>query len=469
MLRETVIENGRVRGLPGTDARITVYKGIPYAAAPVGENRWRAPLPPENWDGVRNCFEYAPIAMQAIPGRDPQAFYSKEWHVDPQVAMGEDCLAVNVWTNAKTGKEKMPVFVWIHGGGLAEGFAHEMEFDGERIASRGVVLVSLNYRLNVFGFLAHPDLTAESPDAPTNFGFLDQLAAMRWVKKNIAAFGGDPDNVTIGGQSSGGISVYKHMCSPQSRGLFQKAIIQSSAGGCFKTSFPKTFFAEDLTMKQAEEQGKRFLQALGVSTIAQARELDAEFIRDKYLEQVGKIWPQAIDGQFVSRQNEEYLLDAQLADVPLMIGYTGDEMDLEVEGYGTINGNELSTRIIASELVNQGRKVYCWNFDPTIPGDDAGAFHSSDLWFMFETLMRCWRPFDGHHYDLARRMCNYWCNFVKKGDPNGLDADGTEMPRWEPYGTEQKIQLLFDEISTQTGCSEQMQKLVELNINACKK
>ncbi len=188
MLRETVIETGKVRGTPGIDARITVYKGIPYAAPAGGENRWRAPQPAEKWDGVRECFEFAPIAMQATPGKDPDAFYSKEWHVDPEVPMGEDCLAVNVWTNARTGKEKMPVYVWIHGGGLAEGFSQEMEFDGERIASRGVVLVSLNYRLNVFGFLAHPDLTAEAPDAPTNFGFLDQLAALKWVKKDFGTF-----------------------------------------------------------------------------------------------------------------------------------------------------------------------------------------------------------------------------------------------------------------------------------------
>lgn len=467
MLRETVTENGRVRGLPGTDARITVFKGIRYAAAPVGKNRWRAPQPVENWQGVRDCFEFAPIAMQATPGMDPNAFYAKEWHVDPEVPMDEDCLGLNIWTNAKTGDERMPVFFWIHGGGLAEGYGHEMEFDGERFAARGIVLVSINYRLNVFGFLAHPELTAEAPQAPTNFGFLDQRAALEWVRRNIAAFGGDPDNITIGGQSSGGISVYKHMCAPGSRGLFQRAVIQSSAGGCVKTIEPKTFFTEDLTMAAAEELGQQFFDRLGVKTLAEARALDAGLIRKKYLEGP-KFWPQAIDGRFVSRQNEDYLFGGGLADVPLMIGYTGDEMDLEIKDRGVINGNELSNRIIAAELTRQGRSVYCWDFDPTIPGDNAGAFHSSDLWFTFETLMRCWRPFDGHHFDLARRMCSYWSNFVKSGDPNGRDADGSELPQWKAYGAAQSVQLFFDEITPQSGCSPLMQELIDLNTKAYK-
>ena len=314
MLRETVIESGKVRGTAGIDARITVYKGIPYAASTAGENRWRAPQPVEKWEGVRECYEFAPIAMQTTPGKDPNAFYSKEWHVEPEIAMGEDCLAVNVWTPARSADEKLPVYFWIHGGGLAEGYGHEMEFDGERIASRGVVMVSFTYRLNVFGFMAHPELTAEDPDAPTNFGFLDQLAALKWVRRNIAAFGGDPDRITIGGQSSGGVSVYKFLCSPLTRGLFRGAIIQSSAGGSCVSRVPRSFFTPDLTMAQAEELGVAFLEKLGVSSIAEARKLDGRYILDKYLEG-SKIWPQPIDNRFVEMYNEAHELSLTVSRV----------------------------------------------------------------------------------------------------------------------------------------------------------
>ena len=169
MLRETITENGAVKGLPGTDARITVYRGIPYAAPPVGKNRWRAPQPAENWAGVRECFEFGPINMQRTPGENPDAFYSREWHVDPNVPMSEDSLYLNIWTPAKSTDEKLPVMIWIFGGGFQEGYSYEMEFDGERIASRGVILVSIGYRLNAFGFLSHPDLTREDPEHPTNF------------------------------------------------------------------------------------------------------------------------------------------------------------------------------------------------------------------------------------------------------------------------------------------------------------
>ena len=485
MLRITKTESGMVQGYPGTDARITVYKGIPFAADTSGENRWRPPQPVKPWEGVRKCYAFAPITMQKTPGQDPDAFYSKEWHVDPEVPMGEDSLALNIWTPAKTGDEKLPVMVWIFGGGLQEGYAYEMEFDGERIASRGVILVSVAYRLNVFGFLSHPDLTAENPDAPANFGFLDQKAGIEWVKRNIANFGGDPENITIFGQSAGGVSVFAQLCSPQTEGLFQRAIIQSSAGGSILPVYPKTRFNDAIPLKEAEERGVRFLkEQLGVDTIAEARKLDAKFIRDKCVESKG--WfPQTIDGKFMPESIFRAVFGDKMHRVPLMIGYTEDEMpigpaggteaDLESwakENFGPyaqeyaeaccrkaekegkplakcsfVNVNENSTRIVGDVLSAQGRKVYAYAFDPEIPGDNAGSFHSSDLWFCFETLMKCWRPFDGHHYDLARRMCNYWTNFAKNGDPNGEDADGTPMPEWTAYTAESpRVMDLYDEI-----------------------
>ena len=168
MLRKVEVENGPVQGLPAADPRITSFKGIPFAAAPVGKNRWRAPQPAEDWEGVLEAFQFAPIGMQARPGVDRDNIYSREWHVDPDIPMSEDCLYLNVWTPAVSADERLPVFVWFFGGGLQVGYTSEMEFDGERIARRGVVVVTVNYRLNVFGFFCHPEITAENPEAPAN-------------------------------------------------------------------------------------------------------------------------------------------------------------------------------------------------------------------------------------------------------------------------------------------------------------
>ena len=233
MLRRVTVENGMIEGLPAADPRITSFKGIPFAAPPVGENRWRAPQPAKAWDGVLYAYKFAPISMQHIPGEDPEIIYTREWNVDTSIQMDEDSLHLNIWT--------LPVFVWYFGGGLQEGNTAEMEFDGERIARRGIVVVTINYRLNVFGFLCHPEITEENPEAPANFGHLDQQFGTRWVKRNIAAFGGDPDNITIGGQSAGGGSVMVQVTSPQNEGLFQKAIVDSGLMIClYGNRLPKT-------------------------------------------------------------------------------------------------------------------------------------------------------------------------------------------------------------------------------------
>ena len=500
MLRQTVTENGAVRGFPGTDARITVYKGIPFAAPPVGENRWKAPQPAENWEGVRECYEFGPITMQAVPGINPDAFYAKEWHVDPEVPMSEDGLYLNVWTPAKRTDEKLPVMVWFFGGGFREGYAWEMEFDGERIAHRGVILVSVAYRVNVFGFLAHPELTAEAPDAPCNFGMLDQLAGLKWVERNIANFGGDPGNITIFGQSAGGGSVWNHLASPLSRGHFQKAIVES-AGGC-AIKYPESRRMA-LDMKDAEERGAKFLEEwLGVKTIAEARKLDAKFIEEQCLAS-GIMFTPYVDGKFLVAPHDDCVKNNMLAPVPLMTGNTTDEFivmppsddeadvkawveknfgdkaeeylaickeEAETKGISlqkacSVGGFEYGARVALGYLAEQGRDLHYYVFGPTIPGDNAGAFHSSDLWFEFETLMKSWRPFDGHHFDLARKMCNYWTNFAKTGDPNGLDADGTPMPTWEPYTTESRFPIFFgDEISMKSEAPSKKEAfLLEIN------
>jgi len=478
MLRETRTENGLVRGITATDARITVFKGIPFAADTSGENRWRPPQPAEDWEGVRECYEFGPISMQRVPGRDPEAFYSKEWHVDPEVKMGEDCLTANIWTPAKSADEKLPVMVWIFGGGLQEGYPYEMEFDGERMASRGVVLVSIGYRLNVFGLLAHPEITRENPDGPTNFAFQDQAYGIAWVKRNIANFGGDPENITIFGQSAGGFSVVAQMCSPKTKGLFQKGIIESIGG--MRPKYPLNMGMPQVSLEQQEKEGIEFFEKLGVKTLAEARKLDAQYIEDKFNE-CHYFWGAVTDGVFLTEMMEETIVGGRMNDVKFMIGNTKDEfliqpqddseetlqkfIDTEFGPYAdgfrkavrdggmdlkeaaVIHQMGIGNRLMAAVCAKQGLDFYYYTFGVSIPGDDAGCFHSCDLWFQFETLMKCWRPFNGHHLDCARKICNYWTNFAKNGDPNGKDSDGSDMPVWTPYTESSPYGiLLYDEI-----------------------
>ena len=513
MLRETRTENGRVRGVVGTDARITVYKGVPFAADTSGENRWRPPQPAKDWDGVRLCAEFGPIPNQDIPGKDPEAFYSKEWHVDPEVPMGEDCLRANIWTPAKTVDDKLPVMVWIFGGGYREGYPHEQEFDGERIASRGVILVSIGYRLNCFGFLCHPEITAENPDAPANYGLLDQRFGIEWVKRNIANFGGDPENITVFGQSAGGSAVMHHLAAAQNEGLFQKAIPQSFGGT--GTVYPRSFMGGVGSLKEAEETGVKFFRDyLGVETLEEARKLDADFVEKKFLE--ANLWLRVVDdGHYVKEDYTVTAREGRMVNVPIMTGYntnegfyrgpgqvnpmapadpnasdedtekwirsefgdkaeeylaacrqTAAEKGITLARAATCFISGFTLYVLARQREKAGQKTYVYHFGPSIPGDNAGAFHSCDLWFEFETLMKCWRPFDGHHFDLSRKMCNYWTNFAKTGDPNGNDKDGTPMPQWDPYTEADPCQIEFlDEITVGHGPVDANTRcLIELNI-----
>ena len=500
MLRKVTVENGVVEGLPAADPRITSFKGIPYAAPPVGENRWRAPQPAKNWEGVLKAYKFAPISMQHVPGEDPDNLYSREWNVDTSIEMSEDCLMLNVWTPARKADEKLPVFVWYFGGGLREGNTAEMEFDGERIARRGIVVVTVNYRLNVFGFLAHPQLTKEQPDAPSNFGHLDQQAGTRWVKRNIAAFGGDPDNITIGGQSAGGGSVCAQLTSPQNEGLFRRAIIQSGImAGVYNTFFP----GAKRTFADAEEQGVKFFDFLGVKTLEEARAIDAKTLRDKCEEFKGWFGTTS-DGVFQTGEATDNMMRGKRYPVPLMITRTMDEFASGLmantkeefeEKAKAIFGDQAGTflrictgevgekvkrsfvnglEIAVNALVRQQKElgpdtpVYYAVFDAEIPGwDNPGTFHSVDLWFYFETLAKCWRPFVGKHYDLSRKMCNYWANFIRCGDPNGSDADGTPMPRWEPLKADAPYAMIWGD--TVEISREKPEELVELCIETYRK
>ena len=193
-LRQIRTENGLIEGIIGSDPRITVFRGVPYAAPPVGDLRWRSPQPLEGWSGVKKCDHFAPMAYQAVIGEDPEAFYNKEYHpTAPEYAISEDCLYFNMYSPAVEENEKLPIYVWFHGGGLQTGYSYEMEFDGEHMAREGVIVVSVGYRLNIFSFMAHPELSAESPDgAKGNYGLEDVIFCIRWLKRNARFFGGDP-------------------------------------------------------------------------------------------------------------------------------------------------------------------------------------------------------------------------------------------------------------------------------------
>jgi para-nitrobenzyl esterase len=477
MNRTVKTECGIVRGTAAADPRITVFKGVPFAAPPVGELRWCAPRPAKEWEGVRDCLEFAPISMQNIPGLNKENIYTREWNVDPEIPMDEDCLYLNIWTPSVTQGEKLPVFVWYFGGGLQFGNTAEMEFDGERLARRGIVVVTVNYRINVFGFLAHPELTKENPTSPANFGNLDQQFGLMWTKRNIASFGGDPDNITIGGQSAGGGSVITQLNHPGNKPFIQKAIINS---GFMSDIYRKRFGS---SLEEAERKGEEFFAYMGVNSLDEARSLPASFIRDKN-ETFNHYWFTVIDGVFQQDTYWNNISKGNLLDVPLMLGYTNNEFieapmvesmeelkEFAKEKYGdhaneylsmikseegleaakkngTVNTFEVAVRAACKRLEEAGKSnpMYLYDFGPEIPGwDNPGAFHSSDLWFFFETLAKCWRPFTGKHYDLARHMCNYWANFMTSGNPNGKDADGSDMELWEPYQKEESVVMKFYE------------------------
>lgn len=499
MLRKAKTENGWVLGLQGTNARITVYKGVPFAAPPVGENRFRAPQPVKNWEGEKECYRFAPISMQEIPGLADNV-YTLDWHVNPDIDMGEDCLYLNIWTPAVKGDEKLPVLVWYFGGGFQVGYPAEMEFDGEAIAKRGVVVVTVNYRVNAFGFIAHPEITKEAPEAPTNFGFLDQQAGLKWVIRNIAAFGGDPKNITIAGQSAGGGSVMSQLTCPKNEGLFQHAIVLS---GVFRDPYPAEGFPRKPgSLKDQEQLGIEFFELLGVKTLAEARKLDPVFIRDKNIEfsKMGKMFWPCTDNCFTMGDSITLFGENKRLQVPVLAGNTVDEFGAFIKAdsdedfekkvreiykedadeflalpearknenglYAHVNRVEpvVKKMFRDSQAAGFDGNLYYYRFNEDIPGfDNPGNFHSSDLWFFFDNLQKCWRPFVGRHYDLARQMCDYWANFIKTGDPNGKGSDENELPKWLPYTKDAQNGMVFDSRGSVPECGDG--KFTEFMIN----
>ncbi len=484
--RRVTIESGELQGIFGYDPRITVFKGVPYAKPPVGELRWRAPQPVEPWEGVRLAAEYGPMSVQNVPGLDPNEFWTKELHpAGPEFEMSEDCLYLNIFTPAKNDDEKLPVLFYIHGGGYQGGYPYEIEFDWEHMARKGIVVVTVQYRLGLLGFLAHPMLSAEHPEEPKgNYGLLDQAAAIAWTKRNIAAFGGDPEKITIAGQSAGAGSVQAQLSSSYNRGLISGAIIQSGITASLKED-PDPW--SPVPLSEAEEIGEAFFNNAGIHSLEEARAIPAKEIHALF----GRVMPRGmyfrpvIDGRFLTETSYSALVHDRWGDLPVLAGFNKGEargfnrhmtgfpetiaaLDIYADKYGdckpeflnaaACSSDEdvkalfasdaflffaLSLRISALQRARLGHKTYTYLFDCEIPGDDRGSFHGAELAFAYDALARTWRPFTGKSYDMARIISSYWVNFVKTGDPNGLSVFGEKLPAWTPYSEESPAEMHF--------------------------
>ena len=425
------VEGGKIQGVASQAPGITVFKGIPYAAAPVGELRWQAPQPVTPWEGVRVCDTYGPISWQA--GNAPGTFYGDEFYWEGTPECNEDCLYLNVWAPTKTlnSKAGLPVALWIHGGAYMNGYGYEVTMDGDEWAKRGVILVTINYRLGTLGFLSHPELSAEQGGQSGNYGTMDQAAAVKWVHENIAAFGGDPSNITVLGQSAGAMSVKTLMISPLSRDLVAKAIIQSGGGLGTRGIAP----AQGTPQAFYDAQGKDIMENAGLMNLTEMRAAPSEEVfgaTGKYMA-AGKGWVMLSphnDGKTLLETFDEALYDGTMAPVPVMIGYNKDDM-------GMLAGESVDRFCAVRDSL--GFPVYEYEFLRDLPTDDAhpasaaGAFHSAELWYMFGTLGRSWRPFTEADYALSERMLDAWTSFCKTGNPG-----------WDAYKHDKPYKQLFD-------------------------
>ena len=435
---------------------LTIYKGIPFAAPPVGDLRWKAPQPVEPWEGVKETVEFGPGPIQGFGSSDQ---------------FSEDCLYLNVWTPAKSPKEKLPVLVWIYGGGFSMG--NSAGNDGSELARKGVVLVSMNYRVGQMGFFAHPELSAENSEGVSgNYGILDQIAALEWVQENIAKFGGDPEKVTIFGESAGGISVSMLCASPLAKGLFRGAISQS--GGSFGPAREDNYPGENMkTLEMAEKEGVKLAERLGVKSIADLRAMEPGKIGGGFA-LAGGPWP-IVDGYVIP--GDQYVLyeEGKFNDVDVLIGYNSDEgasfsfgssntaeahkASVE-ERYGpyaeqlleaypvdgpvvTKTGRDLardasfgwhtwSWARLQSEKGNSN--VYLYYLDQH-PETSDGSPHGQDVDFVFKSLKNETVDTD---FELSDIMATYWTNFAKYGDPNG---EG--LPIWPEFTPDNHVTMVL--------------------------
>lgn len=444
---------------------LTVYKGIPFAAPPVGDLRWRAPQPTAKWEGVKQATDFAPGPIQG--GNSPSG-------------KSEDCLYLNVWTPAKSASDRIPVLVWIYGGGFGAGATSEKNYSGENLAKKGVVLVSIAYRVGQMGFFVHPELSKESPNHVSgNYGLLDMISGLLWIQKNIAAFGGDPTKVTIFGESAGGIAVSMLCASPLAKGLFQGAI--SESGGNFGPPRPTTFPGENQKrLADAERDGETYLKNAGVSSISELRKLPA----DKLPAVRGMSWP-IIDGYVIPDDQYKLYSAGRFNDTPILVGYNSDEgasfspprtPEAYIEGvksrYGSFaeslikaypagTGTVLKTARDLARDAGFGWQTWIWArlqskmgkskafyyyFDqhPDYPADSPragyGSPHGQEVAFVFKHLDATNPQTTKTDLEISDAMATYWTNFAKRGDPSG---EG--VPVWPAFSDANPVVMYFSQ------------------------
>ena len=428
-MKQTWTESGLVEGIAASNQKISVFRGIPFAAAPVGILRWREPRAPLSWKGIRECHHFAPAAMQMADSA-ASGIVASEFYL-PDMKKSEDCLYLNIWTPAESMEENLPVAVYIHGGGFAKGFSYNNAYDGEGFSKRGIILVTITYRTNIFGFLTHPQLTAEQGGTSGNYGLKDQVAALEWVKRNIKNFGGDPDNVTVFGQSAGAASISYLLTAPAAQGLFHRAIMQS--GGGMKP--PVNEWGRCL--QSGEKLGIKFFEYMGWKNLDEARKADAQTILEGFGQYI-KIpllqdepdgvggfmrFAPVIDGTFLEESPMDMCRKGAYPELDYMLGSTSGEW------------RALTCLNLAwgENAIRWKRKpAYIYYFDRVPPGA-AKAHHSSEHHYIFQTLMRSNRGYTGDDFDLSNELADRWAAFIKTGNPN---MDG--MVNWTPYTQENR-------------------------------
>ena len=472
---------GLVEGTTENDSSVRAFKGIPFAAPPVGDLRWKPPAAVTPWNGVRKATEFGARCMQGSIFSD-MIFRDK--------GVSEDCLYLNVWTPAKSSKEKLAVMVWIYGGGFQAGAASEPRQDGKDLAKKGVVVVSFNYRLGVFGFLSHPDLTKESPhNASGNYGLMDQVAALQWVRKNISEFGGDPNKVTIFGESAGSFAVSGLMASPLAQGLFQRAIGES---GAFFPGVGQTLAQKSLA--ESDQAGAQFAKSMGANSIAELRAKPADEVLQASLKGGGFRFSPIIDGYFFPRDAYSIYSEGKQSHVALLAGWNADEVrafvvlakekptaqsfsnqmrmrfkdgaDAALKLYPATSDDEAkeSAASFASDTFigyatwkwidmhyQTGKSpVYRYSFDhaPPVAADakingfpatskDIGARHAGEIEYVFGALKSLNVPLQPIDWKISDTMMTYWSNFAKTGDPNGPG-----LPKWPRYDKASGYQVM---------------------------
>ena len=456
------VDGGLVKGV--NENGLTVYKGIPFAAPPVGKLRWKEPQPVIPWNNVLIADKFAPACPQAV---NPNAASL----VNSVGDQSEDCLYLNIWTPAKTAKEKLPVMVWIHGGGFALGGTSIPNYSGEMLAKKGVVLVSIAYRMGALGFMAHPELSKENEHGVSgNYGLLDQIAALKWVKNNISAFGGNPGNVTIFGESAGGISVSMLCGSPLAKGLFKRAVSESG-GSLGPVSNQGT--SGTATLKMAEKQGSDFASRMGVKSIAELRSVPVEnFIKDPS-SNMGGFRPDC-DGYVIADDLYKRYSEGKYNDVDVLIGTNSNEGAMFIFGtkteqlkgmlrmrFGSMADKALEVYPAANDSVSlqsarnifrdtmfgwstwawarlqkkTGKaNVFVYYFDqkqpPKITGAPyEGASHSDEINYVFGHVDQNYNyKYTEEDRQLSDKIMSYWVNFASTGDPNGAG-----LPAWPQF------------------------------------